>query len=99
MPPSRAAIVLSSSRSIAVPDVFVTTIASSTRNARVPKLNRTVAEYSAETFMLVALTDPGRIASTDGGVLGPLDGADATGEAAAADASDVGVAEPESSVA
>ena len=76
IPPSRAAIVLSSSRSIAMPEVFVTTIASSTRKARVPKLRRTVAEYSAVRFMLVAFTAPGRIAATEGLRVGA--GAEAT---------------------
>src|SRR5439155_19431367 len=64
--PRRAATVLSSRRSIALPDVLVTTMSSLTLNARVPKFRLIVAAYSAVRFMLVALTEPGWIASTAG---------------------------------
>src|SRR5690349_17996122 len=77
IPPRRAAIVLSSRRSMAAPDVLRTAIVSLTPNARVAKLRRTVASYSAVTFIEVALTAPGRIAS-----VAPALGAAATGDEA-----------------
>jgi hypothetical protein len=49
-----------------LPDVFVTVMVESTRNARVAKLRRTVAAYSAVRLMLVALTEPGTSPSATG---------------------------------
>ena len=57
---------LSSSRSIAPPDVFMTVIVEATWKLRRAKSSRIVASYSAVRSRLVALTEPGVIAFVAG---------------------------------
>src|SRR5258706_16330784 len=59
MPPSRAAIVLSSRRSIGPPEVLSMSIVVSARKLRVAKLSRRPTVYVAVRLMLVRLTEPG----------------------------------------
>src|SRR5258706_15381935 len=59
MPPRRAAIVLSSRRSIGPPEVLSMSIVVSARKLRVAKLSRRPTVYVAVRLMLVRLTEPG----------------------------------------